>query len=76
MDGLHKVLADEEATCGEVRTAAYPSIWQWVVLGVAIGVTEGCSLTSTPFCLKSMTPFRHTAMSTTVPELSIQFPFK
>jgi len=41
VDSLHKVLADEEATGREVRTAAYPSIWQWVVLGVAIGVTDG-----------------------------------
>lgn len=76
VDSLHKVLAGEEATGNEIWAAAYPSIWQWVVLGVAIGVTDWCFLTAMPFGLKSTTPSWQIAMPTTVTKLIIQCLFK
>jgi hypothetical protein len=76
VDSLHKVLANKEATGSEVRAAAYPSIRQWVVLGVAIWVTDWSFLALTPFCLKSTMPSWQVAMSTTVLKLLIQFSFK
>ncbi len=76
VDSLHKVLAGEEATGSKIGAAAYPSVWQWVVLGVAIGVTDWCFLTAIPFCLKSMMPSWQIVMLTTVMKLIIQCLFK
>jgi len=73
---LHKVLANKEATGSKVGTTTYPLTWLWVVLVIAIRVTDWGFLALMPFCLESMTPSWQIAMPTTALKLLIQSLFK